>query len=81
VFKDPEKLDITRPHNNHLAFGSGPHRCIGRHLGRLELRVALEEFLVRMPAVSIAPGADLRREMWATYGPASLPLTWDRSSR
>jgi cytochrome P450 len=81
VFQDPDKLDITRAHNNHLAFGAGPHRCIGRHLARLELRVALEEFLVRMPAVSIAPGADLRREMWPTYGPTSLPLIWDRSSR
>jgi len=54
VFDDPETFDITRKPNPHLAFGIGPHFCMGSHIARLEMRVTLEEFLRRFPNVSLA---------------------------
>ena len=48
-FVDPERLDITRSPNRHVAFGSGIHQCVGMGLGRLEGRVAIGRFLARFP--------------------------------
>jgi cytochrome P450 len=48
-FPDPDSLDIARAPNRHLAFGSGPHQCVGLALARLEGRVALARFLRRFP--------------------------------
>jgi cytochrome P450 family 142 subfamily A polypeptide 1 len=48
-FVDPERYDITRAPNNHIAFGFGTHFCLGAHLARLEIRVMFEELLQRMP--------------------------------
>jgi cytochrome P450 len=50
---------FDRPANRHLAFGGGPHRCLGSHLARLELRVALEEFHRRIPDYEIVEGTDI----------------------
>ena len=49
AFERAETFVHDRPNNRHLAFGSGPHRCLGAHLARLELRVVLEEVLRRIP--------------------------------
>ena len=49
VFSCPEKLDITRWPNRHLSFAAGTHRCLGLHLARLNLRVAVEIFVTRIP--------------------------------
>lgn len=51
AFADPDRLDITRTPNRHLAFGCGPHHCLGSHLARLELRVMLEQFLKRVETI------------------------------
>lgn len=53
-FADPNRLDILRSPNRHLAFGSGPHQCVGLHLGRLEGRIAIARFLQRYPDYELA---------------------------
>ncbi|MBW2396415.1 MAG: cytochrome P450 [Deltaproteobacteria bacterium] len=55
-FPNADEVDFERMPNKHIAFGSGPHRCLGSHLSRLELRVALEEFHRRIPEYTIKPG-------------------------
>jgi cytochrome P450 len=54
-----DEVDLRRNPNPHLAFGGGVHRCLGSHLARLELRVALREFHRRIPDYSLAPGTVL----------------------
>ena len=72
---DADDLVLDREVNRHLAFGGGPHRCLGSHLARLELRVALEELHRRIPDYALVDGAVL------DYSPgireiAKLPLTF-----
>jgi cytochrome P450 len=57
VFGDPEAIRLDRSPNPHVAFGNGPHTCIGVHLARLEARVFVEELLAAIPAWRIADGA------------------------
>jgi cytochrome P450 len=59
AWADAETIDFTRPANKHLAFGGGAHRCLGSHLARMELRVALEEWHAAVPSYSIAEGTEL----------------------
>ncbi|MFA5884303.1 MAG: cytochrome P450 [Acidimicrobiia bacterium] len=58
-FPDADAVDFTREKNRHVAFGAGPHRCLGSHLARLELRVAIEEFHRRIPDYRMADDVDL----------------------
>jgi cytochrome P450 len=53
-FPDPDRLDIAREPNRHLAFGSGPHVCIGLNVARLEGRIAVGRFLARFPEYRLA---------------------------
>ncbi len=55
-FQQADRVDFDRQRNRHIAFGGGPHRCLGSHLARLELRVALEEWHRRIPRYAIKPG-------------------------
>ncbi|MDZ7676266.1 MAG: cytochrome P450 [Acidimicrobiales bacterium] len=56
---DADVVDFDREVNKHYTFGGGVHRCLGSHLARLELRVALEEWHARIPDYGLAPGAEL----------------------
>lgn len=58
-FPDADRLVWDREANRHLAFGGGIHRCLGSHLARLELRVALREWHRRIPDYSVQPGVEL----------------------
>jgi cytochrome P450 len=58
-FPDADVVRWDRDENRHIAFGGGVHRCLGSHLARLELRVALREWHARIPHYRIAPGAEL----------------------
>ncbi len=74
-FPDPETVDFTRNPNRHRAFGGGPHRCLGSHLARMELRVAMREFHRRIPDYEIKPGAQLTFTA-ALRSVESLPLVF-----
>jgi cytochrome P450 family 142 subfamily A polypeptide 1 len=56
VFDEPDRFDVMRKHNHHVAFGFGTHFCLGAHLARLELRVTFEELLRARPAFRLVPG-------------------------
>ncbi len=58
-FGDGDTVRFDRDPNRHMAFGGGVHRCLGSHLARLELRVALREWHKRHPDYHVAPGAEL----------------------
>lgn len=59
-FPDPDSIILDRSPNRHLAFGLGPHRCLGMHLARLEVRVLLEEVLSRLPDYRVDEPAVVR---------------------
>jgi cytochrome P450 len=59
AWPDGDTIDFNRPANKHLAFGGGAHRCLGSHLARMELRVALEEWHAAVPEYSLPEGTEL----------------------
>jgi cytochrome P450 len=75
-FEDPDKVIIDREVNRHIAFGAGPHRCLGSHLARQELRVALEMWHARIPDYRLADGQELL-EHGGQIGMNALQLEWD----
>jgi cytochrome P450 family 142 subfamily A polypeptide 1 len=54
VFEDPFRFDLRRTPNEHVAFGFGPHFCLGANLARLELTIILDEMLDRLPTLELA---------------------------
>ena len=75
-FEQPEQVDIEREASRHLAFSSGPHRCIGSHLARREMRIALELFLARIPQYSLVSLDQSPRYGGGVWGHYALPLRW-----
>lgn len=71
-FDDPDSVIIDRAHNPHAAFGLGRHRCLGSNLARLELTVALEEWLKRFPEFDLVPGSDVIWSEGQLRGPRTL---------
>jgi cytochrome P450 family 142 subfamily A polypeptide 1 len=57
-FDDPERFDVTRNPNNHIAFGFGTHFCLGASLARLEIKVFFEELLRRTSGWQLVPGTE-----------------------
>lgn len=77
VFADPERFDVRRDPNPHVAFGAfGRHHCLGAQLARLELRVLFEELLDRLPDIRLAAPEAPRRERRGNFvlGLESLPV-------
>ena len=56
VYADPDRFDVTRSPNPHLAFGIGPHFCLGANLARAELKVMVQELITRFPEIHPVPG-------------------------
>ena len=76
VFEDPEDVVIDRAVNRHVAFGVGIHRCLGSNLARMEMQVAIEEFLRMIPEFEVE---DADAVTWAggqVRGPRYLPVTF-----
>jgi cytochrome P450 len=80
VFPDPDQVDLKRSPNRHLAFGSGPHRCIGAPVARLELQVALAEWLQAIPEFELQPDAVIQYSSGQVWGPRSVPVTFPHRS-
>lgn len=79
-FGHPESFDPDRPGlNHHLGFAAGPHRCLGMHLARHELAIALSEWHRRIPDYELVPGAELI-ERGAQLSLRGLPLRWSTPS-
>jgi cytochrome P450 len=75
-FRDPDRFDITRTDNRHLAFGAGVHFCVGAPLSRLEAQIAIPMLLRRMPHLRIAEGPLVWRRWESWRGLEKLPLTF-----
>jgi len=79
-FDAPDEVRIDRSPNRHLSFGSGPHRCLGSHLARVELRIALEELHRRIPGYRVDPG-ELVQHPSQVRGVVRMPITFTPESR
>ncbi|MFG1606143.1 cytochrome P450 [Actinoplanes sp. NPDC049265] len=78
VYPDADRMDLARKPNTHLAFGAGPHSCLGQPLARIELQVALSALLRRLPTLELAVGpAELEPvEGLAVGGFKAVPVRW-----
>jgi cytochrome P450 len=78
VFRNPDELELTRTPNSHLAFGYGPHYCLGAHLARVELQAAIGCLLRELPGLRLAaPPSALRwRQGMFINGLWELPVRW-----
>jgi cytochrome P450 len=78
AFADPDTLELTRPARHHLAFGFGPHQCLGQTLARVELQVVYGTLYRRLPELRLAVGLDeiTFAQDKLVYGVERLPVTW-----
>jgi len=76
IFPNPTTVDFHRPRKPILAFAGGVHSCMGAHLARLEIKVALQEWLRRIPEFALKPGTQIEYRPGGVVGPEHLPLVW-----
>lgn len=77
AFPDPDRFDIHRDNRHHVAFGFGPHQCLGQPVARLELGIVLETLLRRIPSLRLAVDPDaVPFKRTNLVGVESLPVTW-----
>ena len=74
AFDDADKFIIDREHNRHVAFGAGIHRCAGSNLARMEMRVAIQEFLARVPHFELDPAGEVTWAGGQVRGPRNIPI-------
>jgi hypothetical protein len=72
-FADPFRFSIERENPKSIAFGYGPHVCLGQHLSRMEMRIFWEELISRLESVELA-GTPLRTEANFVCGPKTVPI-------
>jgi cytochrome P450 len=75
-YPEPDEFRLGRENTRHISFGAGPHRCLGSHLARQELRIALEEWHALIPDYAIPDGTDVFEHAGGVYSIEQLPLTW-----
>lgn len=75
-FEQPESVEFNRSLNRHIAFSYGPHRCVGSHLARRELVIALEEWTRRVPVFHIPEGGEVTMHGGVVFSVDKLPLAW-----
>lgn len=80
-FERPHEIDLRRNPNRHIAFGAGPHRCLGSHIARMQLRVAFEEWHRSIPVYSLAPGTTPSRHFGVLMGATKVDLVVGRDDR
>lgn len=77
AFEAPDTFDIHRENRHHVAFGFGPHQCLGQPVARLELSIALGALIRRLPTLRLAvPPSDITFKNTNLVGVAALPVTW-----
>jgi cytochrome P450 len=76
VFPDPLRVDFDRKRKTILAFTVGVHSCMGGHLARLELKIALQEWLKRIPRFAVQPDTNIIYRPGGVVGPKAVPLVW-----
>jgi cytochrome P450 len=74
MFEDADRVRIDREMNRHMAFGVGIHRCIGSNLARMEITVALEEWLAKIPAFRLDHTVAMKWSEGTVRGPRRLPI-------
>ena len=75
AYDNPHQVRLDRK-PTHVSFAVGPHFCLGVHLARRELRIALEELLAALPAFRIKPGETISSQVGGIIQPTRLPLVW-----
>jgi cytochrome P450 len=75
-FENPDEFIIDRERNRHVAFGSGIHRCLGSNLARMELKVAIQEWLARIPTYELADPDAVTWTGGQVRGPRTIPVCW-----
>jgi cytochrome P450 len=76
-FDEPTRVHLDGPVPKHLGFGYGPHFCIGMHLARTDVAIAVEEWLRLMPPFEIDSDTETLEQVWGGAGLASLHLFWE----
>ena len=78
-FDRPETLDLSRPDNAQLAFGTGPHGCLGQHIARIEIDAMLSEVLTRMDHFELAAPPEWLASNFIS-GPRTMPIRFKPKS-
>jgi cytochrome P450 len=76
-FPDPGTFDMHRENKAHVTFASGPHRCLGSHLARIELQTLYEEMLARLPNFRLDPENPVTYRCGPVIGPRAVHIRWD----
>ena len=77
-YANPNLIDFNRENVRHITFAAGPHRCIGSHLARREIRIAIDQWLERTSKFYVQPGKRAVARPTGVWGVQSLPIAWDR---